>query len=512
MTRKRPRVNPEGAKPKSHTFKYNVSSSCGKFAVCKAAFISIHAITSDRVRRLSNLLSLGKSPRDKRGQHTSGNAKPGEVIRLIEDHIRSFPVKSAHYTNRDYQYLSEKLDIKKMHNLLLEKYPECSVKYSFYRRIFREKFSLSFGRPQVDTCCLCEELSNKIKSKSLNDTAKRVAVAEKMVHQRRAKKFFTKMESIQELCRNDPSVGGICIDYMQNLSLPSIPVQDTFYLHQLTVNVFNIHNFKTGKSFFYIYHEGLGKKGPNEVCSFIMDYIRREISESVTHLHIFSDGCGGQNKNHCVIRMCMALIDLGRFKTVNQYFPIRGHSFMPCDRNFAVVKKNIKKNDRIFLLKEYAELIITSSSKGNFSVYLMDEENSVLKDYKKWWPQFYKKNCLSTASLGRGVPKDQKVSFNISIFMQFTHTEDKKGYVLARNYIDGLFEHEFKLSTSTQITSFPDEAAYPGVKVPISAKKMISIKKFERFTRDQEEPIRNFYQEIFSWPTVGGEDEDIADY
>ncbi|CAH1114650.1 unnamed protein product [Psylliodes chrysocephalus] len=92
-----------------------------------------------------------------------------------------------------------------------------------------------------------------------------------MIHQRRAKKFSTTMESIQELCRNDPSVGRICIDYMQNLSIPSIPVQDTFYLHQLTVYVFNIDNLKTGESFFYIYHEGLGKKGPNEVCSFVLD-------------------------------------------------------------------------------------------------------------------------------------------------------------------------------------------------------------------------------------------------
>ncbi|CAH1101646.1 unnamed protein product [Psylliodes chrysocephalus] len=169
VTRKRPRVNPEGAKPKSHTFKYNVSFSSGKFAVYKAAFISIHGITTDRVRRLSNLLSLGKSPKDKRRKQTSGNTIPGEFIRLIEDHIRYFPVKRAHYTNRDYQYLSEKLDIKKMHQLLLELYPECSVKYSFHRRIFREIFSLSFGRSRVDTC---EELSNKNKSKYLNDAAK----------------------------------------------------------------------------------------------------------------------------------------------------------------------------------------------------------------------------------------------------------------------------------------------------------------------------------------------------
>lgn len=507
ISRRRPRSNPESAKPKSHTFKYSVSSSSGKVNVCKAAFVSIHGISVDRVRRLTYLLTLGKSPKDKRGKQTPANAKPGEVVRLIEEHIRSFPVKNAHYTGRDYHYLSEKLDIKKMHQLLLDKYPECSVKYSFYRQVFREKFNLSFGRPQVDTCCTCEELTNKIKSKSLNDVAKRVAVAEKIVHQRRAKKFFTKMNAIQDLCQKDSSVGAICIDYMQNLALPAIPVQDTFYLHQLTVNVFNVHNLKTGKSFFYIYHEGLGKKGPNEVCSFIMHYIQNEIPEDIEHLHIFSDGCGGQNKNHCVIRVCRALVDLGRFKTVNQYFPIRGHSYMPCDRDFAVVKRNIRKNDRIFLLKEYVSLFIMSSAKRNFSVYLIDDENGVIKDYKRWWPRFYKKNTLSTASYGRGVPKDQKVPFNISRFMQFTHTEDKKGYVLARDYIDGLLEHEFKVSTSTQIQSFPEEVAYPEIKIPISDKKMSSIKKFERFIRDKDETIQHFYEKIFAWPTVSREDE-----
>lgn len=201
----------------------------------------------------------------------------------------------------------------------------------------------------------------------------------------------------------------------------------------------------------------------------------------ITHLHIFSDICGGQNKNYCVIRMCRTLVDLGRFKTVNQYFPIKGHSFMPCDWNFTVVKTKIKKNDRFLLLKEYAQLIITWSSKGNFSIYLMEEDNRVLKNYKKWWSQFYKKNCVSTESNGGGEPNDQKVSFRISNFMQFTHTE----------------QLEFKLNTSNGITSFPDELAYLDVKQQISARKMVSIKNFKRFTRNKEEHKKFLSRNIF---------------
>lgn len=509
ISRKRPRVLTNNAKPKSKSYKYCVSSSSGKFSVCKTTFVSIHGVTVDRVRRLANLLSLGKSPNDRRGKSTPGNAKPGGVVRQVEEHIRTFPVKKSHYGNRDYHYLSEKLDIKKMHELFIIKYPESSVKYSFYRKIFKERFSLSFGRPQVDTCCTCEVLSNKIKSKALNDVAKRVAVAEKIVHQRRAKKFYSKMKTIQELCQTDATVGAICVDYMQNLALPVIPVQDTFYLHQLSVNVFNIHDLKTGKTMFYVYHEGMGKKGPNEVCSFIMDFINSEIPPNIEHFHIFSDGCGGQNKNHSVIRMCLSLTDLGRFQSVNQYFPIRGHSYMPCDRDFAMVKKKINKNDRVFLLKDYVSLIVGSSTKKNFLVHLMDEENTLVKNYKSWWPVYYKKNSLSTASYGRGVKKEDKVSFLISNFMHFSYSKVEKGVVTARDFIDGLIEHEFRLGTSTVVRSFPAVVAYPNTKIPISAKKMLNIKKFERFIVGKGEEIENFYRQIFEWPTVGGDDDDV---
>ena len=41
-----------------------------------------------------------------------------------------------------------------------------------------------------------------------------------------------------------------------------------FYLRQLWANVFNIHNLGSGKSVMYLYHEGIAKKGANDVRSF----------------------------------------------------------------------------------------------------------------------------------------------------------------------------------------------------------------------------------------------------
>lgn len=136
----------------------------------------------------------------------------------------------------------------------------------------------------------CEELNLKIKSTFLNENAKRVAVAELLVHKRRAKKLYTILREITEKCVREPTkMVGICIDYMANISLPCIPVQDTYYLRQLTVNAFGIHNLATRQSTIFIYHEGEGGKGSNEVCTMLNWYIENKIDKDVKTLYFFGD-------------------------------------------------------------------------------------------------------------------------------------------------------------------------------------------------------------------------------
>ncbi|KAK4884780.1 hypothetical protein RN001_001051 [Aquatica leii] len=250
----------------------------------------------------------------------------------IREHISCFPIKTFHYSNKDYKYLDARLNVKIMYSLFKEKYPNSPVKYSYYIKFFKQNFELHFGSPQVDVCNTCEDLSLKIKNPKLNAQAKRVAVAEKIVHQRRAKKFYSTLNTTTEECQQREDLAAFCFDFMQNLQLPEFPTQDKFYLSQLTVSLFSITNLKTQKSFFYIYHEGQAAKGPNE-------------------LRMFCDNCPGQNKNHSVVRMCMALKATDRFQKIVQYYPIRGHSFLPCDRAFGIIniiKTKLRRFDRVY--------------------------------------------------------------------------------------------------------------------------------------------------------------------
>jgi len=174
---------------------------------------------------------------------------------------------------------------------------------------------------------------------------------------------------------------------MANFSLPQISVQDLYYYRQLIVCNFGVHNLSTGSMKCYVYHEGEAGKRPNEVIPFINHYINNDIGKEVERLYIFCDNCAGQNKNNAIIRLLMGLVENKRFKEVQVLYPMRGHSFMPCDRDFGLIKRSLVKYERLYTIDQYINLISEASKIPNkFSVVKVHNtkvQNYII-DYKKW--------------------------------------------------------------------------------------------------------------------------------
>lgn len=239
----RHRPSNKNSKQQESSFKYFAMKGTNRVEVCRNAYISLHAVSHKIVIRLTNILASGKSPNDRRGKHENrGNAIPASILVKIHEHIDLFPKHISHYTSTPVTYLDAQLNVAKMHELFIEKFSDLKniVKYEFYLEYFKRNFGYAFGRPQVDVCSMCEDLKIKMKSNTLNDNAKRAACAEFMVHQRRAKKFYNKLKEIKELSKSRPDVMGIAFDFMQNLPLPLLPVQEIFYLRKLWFYVFNV--------------------------------------------------------------------------------------------------------------------------------------------------------------------------------------------------------------------------------------------------------------------------------
>lgn len=414
VQRRRPRLNPNDAKYKDVTCKYKVrhvvDGVVSEFDVCRKGFSAIHGISKKKVEYLINSLKwTGSSPKDQRGKHLNRkHAIPEETKEMIKAHINSFKGRGAHYCLKDSKkkYLPEDLNISKMHKLFKELHPNIPVSYDSYRSVFNTDFNISFGYPRTDTCSFCDEMNIKLESmmndlKSVKSQEERVEIEESIkkketelkLHKLKAQKFYDLKRKARKAASKTKTFEAICIDYGKNLSVPNVSTNDVYYRRQLSVFCFIIHILSNNTCYFFVYPESDGKKGSDNVCQMLFEFLKNHLDNNVENLQIYADSCGGQNKNITMIRFLHYMTHVQkRFKTVQITFPIRGHSYMETDKDMALVKKNFRAE----LPSDWTRHIRDCRQKPN--PYVVVEV-----DYTFWrsWTVFFnltykKKLCVKT--------------------------------------------------------------------------------------------------------------------
>ncbi|KAJ8889800.1 hypothetical protein PR048_009304, partial [Dryococelus australis] len=191
-------------------------------------------VSVKKLRRLHSYILQDKTPKDMTGIGNTNRALPSKDVLLLNERISSIPVSVTHYSSRQYRFLPPELICQKMYDMFGTKYPNSPITYKYYVNYFNTNFDLSFGLPQIDTYVKCKELMVRLRSPSLYVVAKRVAEAELQMHKLR---IFP------------------CLKYPPNI---------LFYMRQLWVNIFAVHNMKTNASVLYTYYEGIAQKCANE--------------------------------------------------------------------------------------------------------------------------------------------------------------------------------------------------------------------------------------------------------
>jgi len=163
------------------------------------------------------------------------------------------------------------------------------------------------------------------------------------------KKQLAKLDSYKQ--KSEPKIVTITIDYSQNLDLPHLGDEqpgDCYYYSPINLYCFGIVDSTQEHLHAYIYTEGEGKKGSNNVSSLIMHYLTSNVVEPGVinkELNVIMDNCGGQNKNKTVIRLGAYLQELGWFQDVNLIFLVKGHTKNVADRHFNLMKQDWRKRD-----------------------------------------------------------------------------------------------------------------------------------------------------------------------
>ncbi len=110
----------------------------------------------------------------------------------------------------------------------------------------------------------------------------------------------------------------------------------------------------------HVYHEGVGKKGTNNVAFHIVKTLQQLnilCKNSVgSELNILFDNCSGQNKNNTALRLAAWLMAMNYFKEVNFIFLIIGHTTNAADHLFNCLKTKYCKQNR-FTFQELVETL-----------------------------------------------------------------------------------------------------------------------------------------------------------
>lgn len=420
VSRRRLRKPEEEANLHEHSFMYFVrvprdnnnnedKDSVVEIQVCRSALCSIFGIGKHRISRISNsIASTGFPPKDMRGRHSNRpHAHDSETIEHVKSHISSFQGRKSHYSvsRTDVFYLPESLNITKMFQLFCEQNPNTRIKYETYRKVFNEHFNIKFGFPRSDTCSKCDELEAKIshlntvlKSPETSETEretmskeKACAVVEKALHLKKADVFYQRKTIAKQRSKAaiHEDFEAVAFDFQKNLPTPNVTSNDVYYKRQLSVYTFDIHVLSSDDVYLYTYDQTVANKGSDDVCSFLYDFFFEKLPFIVRKLELFCDNCGGQNKNWTVLRFLHWLVHVKkRFDSIKITFPIRGHSYLECDRDMVLIDQKAHVETPMEWFKLFEQ-----SRKNPSSFNVVQVSSDMMYDFSKCLLKMYKKTC-----------------------------------------------------------------------------------------------------------------------
>ncbi|KAK5648470.1 hypothetical protein RI129_003362 [Pyrocoelia pectoralis] len=308
------------------TICYSLPDGQGKCVrVCKKTFQNTFDVNDKKVRVLIEKKKMGETCyNDKRTRHAASKFSEADR-RLVKDHINMIPREVGHYSRvkSEKEYLSPDLNIHRLFKAFTEIHSDSLVTYKFYRSVFTKDFpNLCFHRPRVDTCSTCDRLHCEVKA---NIESSQSAKVQLDIHHRKAERAreILKQDTIES---QDPESTKCCL---------------SMDLQQLSCYNLGVHIGDTNTAYMCMWHEGVASRGANEIASCLLYIVNRGLTLK-KHLVIWCDNCGGQNKNRILLFTLIFLAANGVFETIEQKFLVSGHSFMPCDRDFALIEQRKK--------------------------------------------------------------------------------------------------------------------------------------------------------------------------
>lgn len=276
---------------------------------------------------------------DLTGKREPPNKHSEQDLKKAKDHILSIPSYESYYSRRDTskRYLPSHFTL----SSLYEEYKQTTdtpIGRPKYEAIFHD-LNLSIKKPKKNTCNKCDTFHMRI-SLADGDEKENLQIAFRD-HLKQADMGYTSKAQDKEKAKTDEKKEKkvLTFDLQQSLPTPFLP----FYKHQLWTYNLTIHDCSDNQAYCFMWSEVDGGRGANQIASCVAKHLYT-IGLPTKYVTLYSDTCGGQNKNSHMVAMFMSVIRYhNTLEVIDHKFLLAGHTYMECDSDHALIEKK-KKN------------------------------------------------------------------------------------------------------------------------------------------------------------------------
>ena len=361
------------------TVKYNLRCDEREVQVCKKLFLNTFSIGRGRVDVIiqkKHCSETGVIQKDARGCHKPANKKTAEERDKVVSHIKGFPLYESHYSRRDTdkQYLPPNLTLSKMYSMYTEHCTTQSLKpvsKTYYSQVLRS-LNISFKKPLIDTCKTCDAFYVSIRNtKDAEDKSEKERQLH--AHQEAADLTYDVKREDKERAKSNVNIQCCSFDLQQCLPTPCLSSNVVFYKRQLWTYNLTVHDAKEDRCVCFMWHEATGKRGSNEIASCMYSYLQA-IDPKINHIILYSDSCGGQNRNASMsAMMSYAVSSIPHISVIDHKYMVPGHSHLECDADQARIERARKQSDiEISIPHDWLQFVKTVRGKKCFKVVEMN--------------------------------------------------------------------------------------------------------------------------------------------
>lgn len=344
--------------------------------VCKPFFLQTLRISSGKVDLAIKSMKRTEGVKDLRGIGGGKNKISEQKHQEVTTHIQSFPKYKSHYAREttNAMFLRSDTTLPIMYDLYKQEVMS-PVSFSKYKHIFLTCFNLKRKPLKKDTCNTCDRLN--ILEKSGTQQQQDMYQKQKESHLKSAEESRMLLKSDRMRAKDDNNLEVLCFDLEKTLPLPRIPTNVVFYKRQLWLYNMGIHTSKNNKGHCYVWLEGDAGRGAQEVGSGLFRHIMNDPDmQDCKSLILWSDSCGGQNRNIKIVLMLKAILDVHPSLTkITLRFLTSGHSFLPNDTDFGDIECALKLQQRLYSPNDYINIMRGCRRKNPLIVHRMEREH-----------------------------------------------------------------------------------------------------------------------------------------